>query len=188
MPVSKQTKHDEIRAAPHLVALSNDGSAAMRSVSIPIPSSVPATSGVTISNTLGGGLTNAAIMAPDVYIPGEEEQEVPGITCSSTDIIPPTVQPASPRLLKDAIRRGDSIKTPMGKPISTSTLPPTQITAGLVDKQGRDVRTIREDPVTGVTLMPGVVVVEYVRVTDIDPTNPNKGIVPVLSRALKANF
>lgn len=193
LPVQKQSRQDEIRVAPHLISMSNRN--AMPFQSLPSSSTaIPSTSqSFTISNVAGGKVLDsngAEIPFSSLPTMAPESDDVTEKSEYSENIYQehPTDQLASPRLLKDVIRGANSIKTPVGRAISTSKLPPTKIEPGLVDKQGRDIRTIREDPVTGVTLLPGVVVVRYVRVMDEDPTNPNKGIVPVLSRALKANY
>lgn len=193
LPPQKQSRQDEIRVAPHLISMSNRNAMPFQSLPSSSASTSSAPQSFTISNVAGGKVLDSNgseipfSSLPTVTPEFDDITELPENTENDYQE-PPTDQLASPRLLKDVIRGKNSIKTPVGRAISTSILPPTKIEPGLIDKQGRDVKTIREDPVTGVTLLPGVVVVRYVRVMDEDPTNPNKGIVPILSRALKANY
>lgn len=191
LPESKQPRRDEIRSAPHLISIPNSNVTSLAQAASSTVTTV-APKSITISNVIGGKAFNPdgteipfsslPTLAPEIDNPIEDAVEILEKPGHSDQLIPMTEQTASPRLLKDVIRGPTSIKTPVGKPVGT------RISTGLVDKQGRDVNTIREDPVTGVTLMPGVVVVDYVRVTEMDPNNPNKGIVPVLSRTFKAQY
>ena len=194
LPPTKQSKHDEIRAAPHLISIPNSNitSISPASSSTAPPATVAPTS-VTISNTVTGGkafnpdgteipFSSLPTLAPEIDNPVEDAGEVLEKLNRTDQLIPATEQTTTPRLLKDVIKGGTAIKTPVGRPVGRP------ISTGLVDKQGRDIRTIREDPVTGVTLLPGVVVIKYLRVMDEDPNNPNRGIVPLLSRTLAAQY